>query len=489
MHLKDKIVQEGLTFDDVLLVPGFSKITPDKVKVSTTLVAGIELNIPLLSAAMDTVTDGRMAIAVAQEGGIGIVHRNLDVEDQVDEVRRTKKFESGVVHDPITIDQKGTVEELMLLRDRTGFSSIPVVSNAKVMGIVTRRDTRFENNMKRKVTAVMTPKERLVTVKEDTSIDEVQSLLKKHRLEQVLVVDDESHLMGLITAKDMHKQKQFPAACVDGYGRLRVGASIGVTPSSYERATALVEVGVDVLVVDSAHGHSNNVLDSVKWIKKNLPSVPVIAGNIATGEGAKALQKAGVDAVKVGIGAGSICTTRVVTGVGVPQLTAIANAVDAVGDNLPVIADGGLRFSGDVAKALAVGASSVMVGNLFAGADEAPGEVELFQGRSYKTYRGMGSMAAMAKRRSTDRYFVQNTKFEKISPEGVEGRVPSKGPVRQIINQLIGGLRASMGYLGCETLTQFHQNASFMRIFPAGMVESHVHNVSITREAPNYPMN
>ena len=486
-----RIAQEALTFDDVLLLPGYSEVTAKDVSLVTKLTRNINLNLPLVSAAMDTVTEAGLAIALAQEGGIGIVHKNLSVQEQAEQVRRVKKFESGGVNDPITIDHTATIAELIELTRANGISGVPVMKNGDLAGIVTRRDLRFETDTSQSISAIMTPRNQLVTVKEGASSDEVQRLLHQHRIEKILVVDDAGALKGLITVKDFDKAESFPDACKDQYGQLRVGASVGTSSDTDERVDALVKAGVDVLVVDTAHGHSMNVLKRVRWIKDNYPSVDVIGGNIATGDAALALAEAGADGVKVGIGPGSICTTRIVTGMGVPQISAVSNVAMALADtDIPLIADGGIRFSGDISKALAAGAHSVMLGGMFAGTEEAPGEVELFQGRTYKSYRGMGSIGAMAQKQgSSDRYFQDSSVgSEKLVPEGIEGRVPYKGPVSAIIHQLMGGVRSSMGYTGCINVPEMRTKPQFVRVTSAGMSESHVHDVSITKEAPNYPV-
>lgn len=482
-----RLVEKALTFDDVLLLPAHSEVLPREISLTTRLTREISLNIPLVSAAMDTVTEARLAIALAQEGGIGIIHKNMTAESQAAQVASVKRFESGVVKEPITIPPDMTVREVLDLIHRFRISGLPVVEGSKVVGIVTNRDLRFETNLDQPIRNIMTLKERLVTVNEGATREEAMALLHRHRLERVLVVNDEFELRGLITVKDIIKTSEHPNACKDEQGRLRVGAAIGVGEGSEERAEALAEAGVDVIVVDTAHGHSQSVLDRVEWVKKRFPHIQVIGGNIATAAAARALTDRGVDAVKVGIGPGSICTTRIVAGVGVPQITAIKN-VSAVlaGTGIPLIADGGIRYSGDVAKAIAAGASSVMLGGLFAGTEEAPGEIELFQGRSYKTYRGMGSLSAM-QQGSSDRYFQQAEQdTKKLVPEGVEGRVPFKGSVVAVIHQLIGGVRSGMGYLGCPTIEDMHARAEFIEITSAGIRESHVHNVQITKEAPNY---
>jgi IMP dehydrogenase len=487
-----RIAQEALTFDDVLLIPGYSSITAKDVSLRTQLTRGIALNIPLVSAAMDTVTESRLAIALAQEGGIGIIHKSMTIEQQAREVRAVKKFEAGMVKDPITIDADAPISALLALTRQHKISGVPVMENDDLVGIVTGRDVRFESNMDATVSSIMTPKEKLVTVREGASADEIRGLLHKHRIEKVLVVNDDFKLRGLITVKDINKAETFPNACKDADGSLRVGASVGTSPDTDDRVQALVEAGVDVLVVDTAHGHSENVLRRVRLIKEKYPQVQVIGGNIASGAAAKALVEAGADAVKVGIGPGSICTTRIVTGVGVPQITAIAEVAGALRDtDVPIIADGGIRFSGDIAKAIVAGAHVVMMGSMFAGTEEAPGEVELYQGRTYKSYRGMGSLGAMSQTMgSSDRYFQDpNLGAEKLVPEGIEGRVPYKGPLHAIVHQLMGGLRASMGYTGSIDIKTMRIKPEFVRVTSAGMGESHVHDVSITKEAPNYPVN
>jgi len=483
-----RLLQKALTFDDVLLVPAHSQILPRDVSLSTRLTRNITLNLPLLSAAMDTVTEGRLAIALAQEGGIGIVHKNLSPRGQAAEVAKVKRFESGILKDPITIAPSMTVRDVLDITRQHRISGLPVVDKSgRVVGIVTNRDLRFETNLDQPVKAIMTPRKRLVTVKEGVGVEDAKDLLRKHRLERVLVVDDDFNLRGLITVKDILKSTEHPNANKDATGRLRAGAAVGVGEGTEERVELLVEAGVDVIVVDTAHGHSQGVLDRVNWVKKNFPQIEVIGGNIATADAARALVDNGADAVKVGIGPGSICTTRIVAGVGVPQITAIQNVSDALrGTGVPMIADGGIRYSGDIAKAIAAGADTVMLGGLFAGTEEAPGEVELFQGRSYKSYRGMGSLGAM-QAGSSDRYFQEGTgNVDKYVPEGIEGRVPYKGTVLAVIHQLMGGLRSSMGYLGCATIDQMHERATFVEITSAGVRESHVHDVQITKEAPNY---
>jgi len=484
-----RVLEEALTFDDVLLVPAYSEILPREVDLSTRVTRGIRLNVPLLSAAMDTVTEARLSIAIAQEGGIGVIHKSMGIEAQAREVGRVKKFESGVIRDPITVSPDMSIREVLDLTRSRGISGVPVVVGRKAVGIVTHRDLRFEDRFEAPVSTVMTPKERLVTVREDAPEEEVLALLHKHRIEKLLVVNGAHELVGMITVKDFQKAHEFPRACKDGSGRLRVGAAVGTTPDTLDRVAALREAGVDLVVVDTAHGHSKGVLDTVKRIKARWADSQVIAGNIATPEAARALVDAGADAVKVGIGPGSICTTRVVAGVGVPQISAVANVAEALRDaDVPVISDGGIRFSGDIAKALAAGAHAVMIGGLFAGTEESPGEVELYQGASYKSYRGMGSLGAMGERHgSADRYFQDAaTELEKLVPEGVEGRVPYKGSVVTILRQLSGGLRAAMGYTGSRNITEMRSRPVFVRVTTAGIRESHVHDVTITKEAPNY---
>ena len=482
-----RITQKALTFDDVLLLPAHSNVLPRDVSLRTQLTRNITLNIPLLSAAMDTVTEARLAIALAQEGGIGIVHKNMTSKEQAAQVAKVKRFESGVVKDPITIAPNMTVRDVLNLTRQHKISGLPVLEGKKVVGIVTNRDLRFESNLDQSITNIMTPRDRLIVVKENANRDEARNLMHKHRIERVLVVNDAFELCGLITVKDILKSSEHPLACKDELGRLRVGAAVGVGEGTEERVELLVEAGVDVLVVDTAHGHSQGVLSRVQWVKKNYPKVDVIGGNIATAAAAKALVDHGADCVKVGIGPGSICTTRMVAGVGVPQISAIQNVSDALaGSDVPLIADGGVRFSGDISKAIAAGAHTVMLGGLFAGTEEAPGDIELYQGRSYKSYRGMGSLGAMQEG-SSDRYFQENEgNQEKLVPEGVEGRVPYKGSVLAVIHQLLGGLRASMGYLGCPDIPTVHAKAEFVEITSAGIRESHVHDVQITKEAPNY---
>lgn len=479
----------ALTFDDVLLLPGESSVLPKEVNLKTKLTRHIMLNIPLLSAAMDTVTEARLAIALAQEGGLGIIHKNMAIEQQAREVHKVKKFESGVVKNPITILPTTTVREVLELSKKYNFHAFPVVTDSrKVAGIVTSRDLRFETNLDQSVTNVMTPKERLVMVKENTDREVAKKLLHQHRIEKLLVINDQNELQGMITVKDILKEQAKPFACKDHQGQLRVGAAIGTTDIE-ARASALAEAGVDVIVIDTAHGHSRNVINAVSLLKKTYPHIAIIAGNIATKEAAHALASVGADAVKVGIGPGSICTTRIVTGVGVPQITAISQVSEALsGTGIGIIADGGIRYSGDVCKALAAGASAVMVGSLFAGTEEAPGEVELYHGRSYKTYRGMGSIGAMAQRYgSSDRYFQDHQEeSDKLVPEGIEGRVPYKGSMMNIIDQLMGGLRSGMGYTGCPDINTLHEKPKFVRVTSSGVRESHVHDVQITKEAPNY---
>ncbi|MGG1943307.1 IMP dehydrogenase [Trinickia sp. NRRL B-1857] len=482
-----RLIQKALTFDDVLLVPAFSDVLPRDTSLKTRLTRNISLNMPLVSAAMDTVTEARLAIAMAQQGGVGIIHKNLTAHEQAREVAKVKRFESGVVRDPITVPPQMKVRDVISLSLQHGISGFPVVEGAQLMGIVTNRDLRFETRLDEPVRTIMTPRERLVTVKEGTALAEAKALMHSHRLERVLVVNDAFELRGLMTVKDITKQTEHPDACKDEHGKLRVGAAVGVGADNEERVSALAAAGVDVIVVDTAHGHSKGVLERVRWVKKNFPHVEVIGGNIATADAARALVEYGADGVKVGIGPGSICTTRIVAGVGVPQITAIANVAQALkGTGVPVVADGGVRFSGDVSKALAAGANAVMMGSMFAGTEEAPGDVFLFQGRQYKSYRGMGSVGAM-KDGAADRYFQDNSaNIDKLVPEGIEGRVAYKGSVGAILFQLVGGVRASMGYCGCRTIDELHEKAQFVQITAAGMRESHVHDVQITKEAPNY---
>jgi len=485
-----RIAEQALTFDDVLLLPGYSEVTAKDVSLKTQLTRGISLNIPLVSAAMDTVTESRLAIAIAQEGGIGIIHKSMSIEAQSQLVRSVKKHESGVVKDPITIDASAPISRLHEIKAEHNISGLPVLDNGLLVGIVTSRDMRFEALMDRPVSSIMTPKDKLVTVKEGEDLAVVQELLHRHRIEKVLVVNDNFDLCGMITVKDMNKAQIYPNACKDSSGQLLVGASVGTSADTDARVGALIDAGVDVLVVDTAHGHSKNVIDRVRWIKQNFPEVQVIGGNIATADAAIALADAGADAVKVGIGPGSICTTRIVTGIGVPQISAIANVAAALKERgIPLIADGGVRYSGDLSKAVAAGASSVMVGSMFAGTEEAPGEVELFQGRTYKSYRGMGSLGAMSQTQgSSDRYFQSvEDGAEKLVPEGIEGRVPYKGALAAIVHQLMGGLRSAMGYTGSIDMEQMRSRPQFIQVTSAGMNESHVHDVSITKEPPNYP--
>ncbi|HET7844718.1 MAG TPA: IMP dehydrogenase [Xanthomonadales bacterium] len=483
-----RIIAEALTFDDVSLVPAESNVLPRDVSTRTRLTRGIALNVPIASAAMDTVTEGRLAITMAQCGGIGIMHKNMSVERQAAEVALVKKFEAGVIRDPITVTPDTAIQDVINLTRARNISGVPVVDGGQLVGIVTSRDFRFEKKLDDPVRNIMTRKERLVTVREGAGDDEVMALLHKHRIEKVLVVNDQFELRGLITVKDIQKSFENPNAAKDQFERLMVGAAVGAGGDSDQRVAALAAAGVDVLVVDSAHGHSLGVLDRVRWIKQRYPDIQVIGGNIVTGDAAKALVDAGADGVKVGIGPGSICTTRIVAGVGVPQVTAVSMVAEALqGTGVPLIADGGIRYSGDIAKAIAAGASCVMIGGMFAGTEEAPGEVELYQGRSYKSYRGMGSLGAM-QLGSKDRYFQDASDAEKLVPEGIEGRVPYRGPLRSIVHQLVGGLRSSMGYLGCATMEEMHVKPRFVRVTSAGMRESHVHDVAITKEAPNYRM-
>ncbi|MEN9848305.1 MAG: dehydrogenase [Pseudomonadota bacterium] len=483
-----RIIQEALTFDDVLLLPAHSTVLPKQVKLRTQLTREITLNIPLVSAAMDTVTEARLAIALAQEGGIGIIHKNMTIEEQAHQVRIVKKFESGIINHPITTTPNASIGEVLAITRAHNISGVPIVDNGLLVGIVTSRDLRFETHYDSPVSRIMTPKERLITVKEGADREEVLHLLHTHRIEKILVVNDAFELRGMITVKDIQKATEKPFACKDQHERLRVGAAVGTGDDTNQRVAALVEAGVDVVVVDTAHGHSQGVLDKVRWVKQTYPHVQVIGGNIATGAAAKALAEAGADAVKVGIGPGSICTTRIVAGVGVPQITAISNVAEALkGTGIPLIADGGIRYSGDFAKAIAAGAYSVMIGGLLAGTEEAPGEVELYQGRSYKSYRGMGSLGAMAQAHgSKDRYFQDTDEVEKLVPEGIEGRVPYKGSLLGVVHQLLGGLRSSMGYTGCHNLDEMRTKPQFVRVTSAGVRESHVHDVTITKESPNY---
>jgi IMP dehydrogenase len=482
-----RVIQKALTFDDVLLLPAHSRVLPREVSLKTRLTRKLQLNVPLVSAAMDTVTEARLAIAIAQEGGIGIIHKNLSPQAQSAEVARVKRFESGVLRDPMTVSPEMTVREVMALQREHKISGFPVVKSGKVVGIVTNRDLRFETELDQPVKAIMTPQRKLITMREGGSREEAMALLHRHRLERVVVVDEEFHLKGLVTVKDILKESENPSASKDAHGKLRVGAAVGVGEGTDERVAALAEAGVDVLVVDTAHGHAQGVLDRVKWIKSRYPQIEVIGGNVGTADGARALVDHGADGVKVGIGPGSICTTRIVAGVGVPQITAIQNVAEALAKSgVPLVADGGVRYSGDVAKALAAGAHAVMLGSLFAGTEESPGEIELFQGRSYKAYRGMGSLGAMQKG-AADRYFQDSEmNVDKLVPEGVEGRVPYKGSAVSVIHQLLGGVRASMGYTGCSTIEELRTRTQFVEITSAGVRESHVHDVQIVKEAPNY---
>jgi len=483
-----KVIGEALTFDDVSLIPSYSDVLPRDVSLETRLTRELTLNVPLISAAMDTVTEARLAIAIAQEGGIGVVHKNMSLQNQAEQVRIVKKYEAGVIKDPITVDPNTTISEVLAITHRHNISGVPVVDGDELVGIVTSRDMRFERRLEDPVRNIMTGKADLVTVKENASQDEVLKLLHRHRIEKVLVVNDDFELRGLITVKDIQKSSDFPNAAKDSRERLLVAAAVGVGGDTEERIAALVEANVDVVIVDTAHGHTEGVLARVRWVKQQFPEVQVIGGNVTTGDGALALVEAGADGVKIGQGPGSICTTRIVAGVGVPQITAIHNVAQALaGSGVPCIADGGIRFSGDLAKAVAAGAWTVMIGGLFAGTEEAPGEVELFQGRSYKTYRGMGSLGAMQEG-SKDRYFQMDVSADKLVPEGIEGRVPYKGPLSGVIHQLTGGLRSSMGYMGCATIERFRKEARFVRITGAGVRESHAHDVQITKEAPNYKL-
>ncbi len=481
-----KMIHEGLTFDDVLLLPDHSEILPKDVTLTTYLTSTIILNNPLISAAMDTVTEAKLAIALAQEGGLGILHKNMPLETQVNEVKKIKNFESGIVRNPITIEPEATLRELLTLMAANFISGVPVIKNKQLVGIVTHRDSQFEEDLELPVSEIMTPKERLITAQEEASPEEITNLLRRHRLEKILIVDKKFHCCGLVTAKDLQKAKAKPLATKDKQGQLRVGAALGIGPTTKERAAALIKAGVDVLCVDTAHGHSQSVIDIVRNLKKEYPEIPLIAGNIATAAAAKALADAGADAVKVGVGPGSICTTRIVTGVGVPQITAIIEVATALkGKPVAIIADGGIRYSGDLCKALAAGAHAVMIGSLFAGTEEAPGEIELYQGQPYKIYRGMGSLGAM-QQGSSDRYFQETVELSKLVPEGIEGRIPYKGPLQTVIHHLLGGVRAGMGYTGSHSIAELHKKAQFIKVTTAGMQESHVHNVSITKEAPNY---
>ncbi|WP_396587518.1 IMP dehydrogenase [Bermanella sp. R86510] len=484
-----RIAQDALTFDDLLLVPGYSEVLPNQVSLKTKLTREIELNIPLISAAMDTVTESRLAIAMAQEGGLGIIHKSMTIEQQAAEVRRVKKHESGVVKDPITVPSSTTIRELREITTQNSISGVPVVDGDELVGIVTGRDVRFADDLNLKVSEVMTSKDRLITVMEGATREEVEKKLQVNRIEKLLVVNEQGKLAGLITVKDINKAQSHPNACKDDQGRLRVGAAVGTGAETPDRIEALAKAGVDVIIVDTAHGHSKGVIDRVRWAKENFPQVQVIGGNIATAAAAKALVEAGADGVKVGIGPGSICTTRIVAGVGVPQISAVADVAAALeGTGVPLIADGGIRFSGDMAKAIAAGAYAIMAGSLLAGTDEAPGEVELFQGRAYKSYRGMGSMGAMGQSQgSADRYFQDNKAGnDKLVPEGIEGRIAVKGPMGNVVHQMMGGLRSAMGYTGCATIDEMRTKPEFVKISNAGMKESHVHDVQITKEAPNY---
>ena len=483
----DKVKSKALTFDDVLLLPRYSDFIPSEASTETQLTKSISIKMPLISAAMDTVTESRMAIALAEAGGIGIIHKNNSIEEQVAQVKAVKKYESGVVRDPTTIRSSKSIAELKQLTDELNISGMPVVDDGELKGIVTSRDFRYADDMDAAVSSIMTPAEKLITVSEGTSQEEVKKLMYENRIEKILVTEETGSLSGLVTMKDIEKSAEHPNATKDSSGRLKVGAALGTGSDTIERAKALNEVGIDLFVIDSAHGHSKNVIDTIKTIKKEFPNIDVIGGNVATPEGAVELVKAGVDAVKVGMGPGSICTTRIIAGIGVPQITAILTIKEALkGRDISIIADGGIRFSGDISKAIAAGADSVMLGSLFAGTEEAPGEVELFQGRSFKTYRGMGSIGAMTERQDANRYFQEDVDSEKLVPEGIEGRVPYKGWVINVINQLIGGLRQSMGYVGCRTIEEMQRNSQFIEITNAGMAESHVHDVMITKEAPNY---
>jgi len=483
-----KVIGEALTFDDVSLIPSYSDVLPKDVDLRTRLTTELNLNVPLISAAMDTVTEARLAIAMAQEGGIGVVHKNMSLQNQAEQVRIVKKYEAGVIKDPITVGPNTTISEVLDITHRHNISGVPVVDGDELVGIVTSRDMRFERRLEDPVSKIMTGKQDLITVSENASQDEVLELLHRHRIEKVLVVNSDFGLRGLITVKDIQKSSDFPNAAKDSRERLLVAAAVGVGGDTEERITALVEANVDVIIVDTAHGHTRGVLDRVRWVKQQFPEVQVIGGNVTTGEGALALVEAGADAVKIGQGPGSICTTRIVAGVGVPQITAVNNVAMALASKgVPCIADGGIRFSGDVSKAIAAGAWTVMIGGLFAGTEEAPGEVELFQGRSYKSYRGMGSLGAMQEG-SKDRYFQMDVAADKLVPEGIEGRVPYKGPLSGVIHQLIGGLRSSMGYMGCTTIERFREEAKFVRITGAGVRESHAHDIQITKEAPNYKL-
>ncbi|HIF46834.1 IMP dehydrogenase [Candidatus Thioglobus sp.] len=483
-----KLLKTALTFDDVLLVPAHSTTMPKEVSMNTQLTKNISLNTPILSAAMDTVTEAKLAITMAQEGGIGIIHKNMSIDEQANEVRKVKRYESGIIRDPITIGSKATVQDVFDLQKQHKISALPVIDGNIIVGMITSRDVRFETNLNETVANLMTPQEKLITVKEGIDMSEVRALVQQHRIERVVITDEKFILQGMITVRDIQKSSDYPNACKDSQEQLRVGAAVGVATGTGARIDALVEAGVDVIVIDTAHGHSQGVLDRVKKTKIKHPNLDIIAGNIATGAAALDLVKAGADCVKVGIGPGSICTTRIVSGVGVPQITAISDVADALkGSGVPLIADGGIRYSGDIAKAFAAGAYSVMLGSMLAGTEESPGEIELYQGRAYKSYRGMGSIGAMNQAHgSSDRYFQSDSKADKLVPEGIEGRVAFKGSIRPIIHQMVGGVRSSMGYTGCETLEKMRTTAEFVQVTSAGMVESHVHDVSITKEAPNY---
>ena len=483
---QDKVKYKALTFDDVLLIPAYSNFLPSEVSLTTKLSTNIELKLPLVSAAMDTVTEARMAIAQAEAGGFGVLHKNCSIAEQANAVKQVKKYESGVVRDPSTIRSTRTIKELKDLTEELNISGMPVVDDGQLKGIVTSRDFRYADDMGADVQSIMTPRDKLITVFENTPQEDVKKLMYENRIEKILVIDKDDQLCGLVTMKDIEKSAQYPDATRDDQGQLMVGAAIGTGADTLERAQALADAGVDVFVIDSAHGHSQNVIDTVKLIKKNFPNQDVIAGNVASADGAKALLEAGADSIKIGMGPGSICTTRIVAGIGVPQISAILEIKEAINGQVPLIADGGMRYSGDIAKAIAAGADAVMLGSIFAGTEEAPGEIELYQGRSFKTYRGMGSIAAMAKQDDSNRYMQEGIAPDKLVPEGVEGRVPYKGWVISVINQLVGGLRQSMGYVGCKTITAMQKDSKFVEITNAGMAESHVHDVQITKEAPNY---
>ncbi len=484
--VQDKVKYKALTFDDVLLIPAYSNFLPSEVSLTTKLSTNIELKLPLVSAAMDTVTEARMAIAQAEAGGFGVLHKNCSIAEQANAVKQVKKYESGVVRDPSTIRSTRTIKELKDLTEELNISGMPVVDDGQLKGIVTSRDFRYADDMGADVQSIMTPRDKLITVFENTPQEDVKKLMYENRIEKILVIDKDDQLCGLVTMKDIEKSAQYPDATRDDQGQLMVGAAIGTGADTLERAQALADAGVDVFVIDSAHGHSQNVIDTVKIIKKNFPNQDVIAGNVASADGAKALLEAGADSIKIGMGPGSICTTRIVAGIGVPQISAILEIKEAIKGQVPLIADGGMRYSGDIAKAIAAGADAVMLGSIFAGTEEAPGEIELYQGRSFKTYRGMGSIAAMAKQDDSNRYMQEGIAPDKLVPEGVEGRVPYKGWVISVINQLVGGLRQSMGYVGCKTITAMQEDSKFVEITNAGMAESHVHDVQITKEAPNY---